>query len=239
MTGHPVPAGRRIGLAIALVATTLLAGSAVPFPPSAAGIPAARPRTDWAPPNPTTAGSASLTAPGLPLSAGPVAVPLELRLPTLDVAAAVLGVGIDAAGAMDAPMGPPGDPVWHQAFWYRGSSVPGAFSTAVLAGHVDGGGLPGAFANLDELRPGDPIVVHDTRTGVDMRFSVTGSESIPLDRTTDPAVLSRIYGVGPVLGSRPLASTDGRSHLTLITCAGTFRDGTHDHRLVVHATRVT
>ena len=239
MTGLPVPAGRRICFAIALLATSLLAGSAVPFTPSAVANDATRPRTDWAPPNPTTAGSASLTAPGLPLTAGPVAVPLELRLPTVDIAAAVLGVGIDAAGAMDAPMGPPGDAVWQQAFWYRGSSVPGAFSTAVIAGHVDGGGLPAAFAHLDDLRPGDPIVVHNTKTGVDMQFSVTGSESIPLEQTTNPAVLSRIYGVGPVVGSRPLASTDGRSHLTLITCAGTFRNGTHDHRLVVHATRVT
>jgi hypothetical protein len=168
-----------------------------------------------------------------------VPVPLVLRLPTLDTSAAVLGVGINGEGAMDAPMGPLDDPVWNQVFWYRGSAVPGAFSTSVIAGHVDGGGLPRAFAHLDDLRPGDPVVVHNTKTGVDMQFSVTGSESIPLDQTTDPAVLSRIYGEGPVLGSRPLPSTDGRSHLTLITCAGTFRDGTHDHRLVVHATRVT
>jgi hypothetical protein len=239
MTDHPVPAGQRIGLAIALSATLLLAGSAVPFASVAPANPGVRPRTDWAPPNPATAGSAALTAPGLPLTAPPVAVPLELWLPTLLVSAPVLGVGIDAAGAMDAPMGPPGDPVWQQAFWYRGSSVPGAFSTAVIAGHVDGGGQLGAFAHLDDLRPGDPVIVHNTKTGVDMKYAVTGSESIPLEQTTDPAVLSRIYGVGPVVGSRPLASTDGRSHLTLVTCAGKFRDGTHDHRLVVQATRVT
>jgi Sortase domain len=238
-TTRLVSAGRRIGFALALISTTLLAGSAVRAPSTATASPTTRPRTDWAPPNAGTAGSASLTKPGLPLTAGPVAVPLELRLPTLLVAATVLGVGIDAAGAMDAPMGAPGDPVWQQTFWYRGSSVPGAFSTAVIAGHVDGGGQPGAFAHLDDLRPGDPIVVHNTKTGVDLGYTVTGSESIPLEQTTDPAVLSRIYGVGPVVGSRPLASTDGRSHLTLITCAGTFRDGTHDHRLVVHATRVT
>jgi hypothetical protein len=72
-----------------------------------------------------------------------------------------------------------------------------------------------------------------------MQYSVTASESIPLEQTTDPEVLSRIYGSGPVNGSRPIPSIDGQSHLTLITCAGTFRDGTHDHRLVVHATRVT
>ncbi|MGZ8765802.1 MAG: class F sortase, partial [Acidimicrobiia bacterium] len=188
---------------------------------------------------PSAAGPAGLTEPGLDLHAGPVAVPLELRRRRCLVAAPVLGVGINATGAMDAPMGPPGDPVWQAAFWYRGSSVPGAFSTAVIAGHVDGRGLPAAFAHLDALRPGDPIIVHNTRTGVDMRFAVTGSESVPLEQTTDPAVLSRIYGIGPVVGSRPHESVDGRSHLTLITCSGTFRNGTHDHRLAVYATRIT
>ena len=54
----------------------------------------------------------------------------------------------------------------------------------------------------------------------------------------NPPVLTRIYGAGPVAGTRPRPSTDGLAHLTLITCAGTFRNGTHDHRLVVYATRV-
>lgn len=236
-TTRLAPAGRRIGFAIALISTTLLAGSAVPSPPNATPIATSRARTSWAPPNPSTTGS--LTKPGLPLTAGLVPVPLELRLPTLPDTAAVLGVGINAEGAMDAPMGPPGDPIWNQVFWYRGSAVPGAFSTAVIAGPVDGGGLPAVFARLDELRSGDPIVVRYTRTGLEKRFVVKSSESLPLEELADPAVLSRIYGTGPVVGSRPLESVDGRSHLTLITCAGTFRDGTHDQRLAVYATRVT
>ena len=52
-------------------------------------------------------------------------------------------------------------------------------------------------------------------------------------------MLTRIYGAGPVAGTRPQPSADGLAHLTLITCAGTFRNGTHDHRLVVFATRTT
>jgi hypothetical protein len=36
---------------------------------------------------------------------------------------------------------------------------------------------------------------------------------------------------------RPQPSADGLSHLTLITGTGTSRNGTHDHRLVVYATR--
>jgi sortase (surface protein transpeptidase) len=166
-------------------------------------------------------------------------VPLLLQIPKLDVNASVLGVGINADDAMDAPEGPADDPVWQQAFWYRGSAIPGARSTALIAGHIDGGqGGAAVFAHLDRLRPGDRIVVHDTRSGREVRFAVTASKSYSLAEAAQPAVLKRIYGVGPVVGKWPLPSADGRSHLTLITCAGTFRNGTHDHRLVVYANRV-
>jgi sortase (surface protein transpeptidase) len=164
---------------------------------------------------------------------------LELQLPSLDVVASVVGVGITPQNVMDAPMGPAGDPVWQQAFWYRGSAVPGALSTALIAGHVGGpGGSPAVFADLDRLRPGDPIVVRDTRTAVDVRFSVTESKTYSLHEAAEPAVLTRIYGAGPVAATWPQPSADGLAHLTLITCTGTFRNGTHDHRLVVYATRI-
>ena len=81
--------------------------------------------------------------------------------------ASVAGVGITSEDVMDAPMGPADDPVWQQAFWYRGSAVPGSASTALIAGHVSGPrGRPGAFARVDDLRPGDSVVVHDARNGL-------------------------------------------------------------------------
>ena len=182
---------------------------------------------------------AALTDEPLDLRAGPGAVPLELQLPSLDVVASVVGVGITPKNVMDAPMGPERDPVWQQAFWYRGSAVPGALSTALIAGHVGGpGGSSAVFAHLDRLRPGDTIVVHDTRTAVDVRFSVTESKAYSLDEAAEPAVLTQIYGAGPVAGTWPQPSADGLAHLTLITCTGTFKNGTHDHRLVVYATRI-
>jgi sortase (surface protein transpeptidase) len=186
---------------------------------------------------PPLAVPAALTA-GVGLRMGPVAVPLELEIPSLGVSAPVLGVGITSTNVMDAPMGPAKDPVWQEAFWYRGSAVPGSLSTAVIAGHVSAYGRLDVFGHIDKLRPGDLIVVHDTRSGLDLRFSVTDSISYSLAQTADPAVLSQIYGVGPVAGTGPQPSADGLAHLTLITCAGTFRDGTHDHRLVVYATRI-
>jgi hypothetical protein len=205
----------------------------VPPPPSIAVASKAR-RTPLVP--------EALTAASLSLRAGPVAVPLALTIPSIGLHAAVLGVGMTAKNVMDAPMGSPDNPDWQQAFWYRGSAIPGARSTALLAGHVDDPlGRPGVFAHLDQLHVGDLIVLQDTRTHLDVRFSVTLTATYPLDRTTDPSVLARIYGSGPVRGTAPRRSADDRAHLTLITCAGSFDNhlGTHDHRLAVYAVRIS
>ena len=228
----PLPsAGRRVTLLLA--AAVLLAGCGAPEAEQAAvALPPAVPAAAPAIPAP-------LTDEGLDLRAGPVAVPLELRIPSLSITTPVIGVGITPKDVMDAPMGPAGDPVWQQAFWYRGSAVPGELSTALIAGHVGGPkGSSAVFADLDRLRPGDPIVVRDTRTGLDVRFSVTGAKSYTLAEAAEPAVLTEMYGAGPVNGTLPQPSADGLSHLTLVTCTGTFVGGTHDHRLVVSATRV-
>jgi hypothetical protein len=182
---------------------------------------------------------AALVDDDLDLRHGPVPVPIRLRLPSIGVDAEVLGVGMDSSDVMDAPLGRRGDPVWQQAFWYRGSAVPGAASTALIGGHVAGSGQPGVFFDLADLQPGDPITVHDERAGLDVTFSVDELVAYPLAEASDPAVLTRIYGAGPVAGTWPQPSADGLSHLTLITCSGTFRDGTHDHRLVVYATRTS
>jgi len=71
-----------------------------------------------------------------------------------------------------------------------------------------------------------------------VQFAVKSSRSYSLAEAATPAVLKRIYGAGPVVGEWPQPSADGLAHLTLITCAGTFRNGTHDHRLVVYAVRI-
>ena len=178
---------------------------------------------------------------GLSLRAGPVPVPLQLLIPSINVSSAVLGVGVTPGDVMDAPEGPVHDPVWQEAFWYRGSAIPGVVSTALIAGHINGPrGTSGVFGGIDRLKPGDIIIVRDTRRRLDVRFAVTSSMSFTLDQTTQPDVLKRIYGVGPVAGTTPQRAADNRAHLTLITCAGNFNTGlgTHDHRLAVFATRV-
>jgi sortase (surface protein transpeptidase) len=176
--------------------------------------------------------------PSLDLRAGPVAVPLELHIPSLRLVAPVLGVGITAEDVMDAPKGMATDPVWQSAFWYRGGGIPGDVGTATLAGHVDDLlGRPAVFAHLGELEPGDLIIIHDTRSGLDMRFTVVQSEIYTARQAADPAILAQVYGSGPASGRGPLPAPDGLSHLTFITCSGSYVDGAYDHRLVVYATR--
>jgi len=197
--------------------------------------------TPVAQPAPTQANDhlpAPLVDPGLDLRAGPVNVPLELRIPSLRISAPVLGVGLTPKNVMDTPTGSASDSVWREAFWYRGSGIPGDASTATIAGHVDDVlGRPAVFAGLKDLRPGDPIVVHDNRTGQDVNFVVTTTATYSVRHTLDPTILTQIYGTGPVTGHGPQPSSDGLAHLTLITCTGHWVNGwgTYDHRLAVYA----
>lgn len=182
---------------------------------------------------------APLVDPGIDLRAGPVDVPLELRIPSLRISASVLGVGITSASVMDAPKGSANDSVWRKAFWYRGGGIPGDATTATIAGHVDDIlGRPALFAHLKDLRPGDPIVIHDTQTDVDIEFLVSATVTYTVKQTLDHAVLSRIYGSGPADGLGPQPSPDGLAHLTLVTCTGHWVNGwgTFDQRLAVYAT---
>ena len=212
------------------------AGHSSPFTSTSARPSAAVPA--WVQSADQAAIPAPLVDPAVDLRAGPVDVPLELQIPRLRISAPVEGVGLTSKNVMDAPMGSANDPVWQKAFWYRGGGTPGNASTATIAGHVDDVvGRPALFARLKDLRPGDPIVVRDTRTGVDVDFVVTETVTYTLRQTVDPAVLAQIYGPGPASGQGPEPSPDGLSHLTLITCTGLWvnRMGTFDHRLAVYA----
>ena len=181
---------------------------------------------------------APLVDPSVDLRAGPVEVPVELRIPSLRISAPVLAVGLNPKSVMDTPTGSANDAVWRKVFWYRGGGIPGDATTATIAGHVDDIlGRPAIFARLKDLRPGDPIVVHDLKTDVDVEFRVTGTVIYTLKQTVDHGVLSRIYGSGPADGLEPQPSPDGLAHLTLLTCTGHWVNGwgTFDQRLAVYA----
>jgi hypothetical protein len=212
-------------------------------PPSSVLLPLAQPVTETTAqpiiqPTPTLFVLGSLIDSNLDLKAGPEAIPLELEIPSLDVNAPVLDVGLTADNIMDSPKGPIGDAVWGSAFWYRGGNIPGEPGTATIAGHVnDPLGRPEIFAHLEDLKPGDLIIIHLKNTTMDIPFVVDRSTVYSVKESSDPAVLAQIYGAGPVAGTGPQPSPDGLAHLTLITCAGYIVDGEFDHHTVVYATR--
>jgi hypothetical protein len=190
-------------------------------------------------PTPTPFILTQLFDPKLDLKAGPIDLPLELQIPILNVNAPILGVGLTAENAMDAPKGPIGDPIWHSAFWYRGSGIPGEPGTATITAHVnDPLGNPEIFAHLGDLRQGDLIIIHIKGHPIEFRYVVDDVTMYSLKESSDPAVLEQIYGIGPVIGIGPQPATDGLSHLTLITCAGNIVNGQFDHHTVVFATRI-
>jgi hypothetical protein len=184
----------------------------------------------------------NLSASKLSLTAAPVAVPVVVDIPSINVSSHLLSVGMTAAHAMAAPEGGANSPYWSDTFWYRGGSLPGAVGTATIAGHIDDRyGRYAVFGHLSELVRGDLIILHFTKTGLTERFVVTTSHAYTLAQTTTKAVLNLIYGNGPPRGKAPEASADGKAHLILISCTGSwdYSLATHNERLVVSAVRIS
>lgn len=190
-------------------------------------------------PSPTASFLGTLFNPAVDIKAGPIDLPLELQIPSLDVNAPIIGVGLTSENVMDAPKGPADDPIWKTAFWYRGGGIPGDSGTATIAGHVDDPhGRPMIFAHLEDLHPGNLVVIHLVNTNTYIDFIVDEVKDYTSQEASDPAVLSRIFGSGPMNGTGPQPAADGLAHLNLITCAGAWVNGSFDHRTVVYTTIV-
>ncbi|MDQ1663785.1 MAG: hypothetical protein QOJ68_3765 [Blastococcus sp.] len=117
---------------------------------------------------------------------------------------------------------------------YVGTAFPGEKGNVSLAGHRVGRGSP--FLDLDQLRPGDPIIV-ETRTSWFV-YRVLGDQAsgnlgadasgIPGQEVVLPADLKVI---SPTPGAAATAPPSG-SYLTLTTCHPRF---SARQRLVIHA----
>lgn len=142
-----------------------------------------------------------------------VGAPVRLSIPRIGVETSIEAVGLTPDGKLDVPV----DPV--HSGWYRGGPKPGEEGNAVLDGHYTFRG-PGVFHRLNELEPGDDILVTGD-DGVTRTFRVREAETYHVST----APLAKIFG-----------DADGK-RLTVITCAGTWDDaiGHYDARHVVFA----
>ncbi len=144
------------------------------------------------------------------LSLAPVS---KIRMPSIDVDARIVPLGILPTGYMDVPKSP------ELVGWYNFTGKPGLGGNAVLSGHVDYVGVgPAVFWDLKELQAGDTIEIELT-DGTAITYEVTAA----LDAAVDDLDMESI-----------LAQTESES-LTLITCSGSFVGGGYTNRLVVRA----
>jgi sortase A len=144
--------------------------------------------------------------------------PISISIPSIDVAADVVKVGITSEGNMAVPSN------FDDTGWYRRGPAPGQVGNAVVAGHLDDGRGNGAvFERLSELRIGDKVFVTN-EVGEKLAFEV---REIRLVSYNDPP-LEEIFGTSTAM------------RLNLITCDGTWlpEKNMYDKRLVVFTDRV-
>ena len=152
----------------------------------------------------------------LPVSS--VGNPVRLKIPIINVDAAIEYVGLTPDGAMDVPKEKERDNV----AWFNLGPRPGDNGSATIAGHYGWkDGKESVFDNLYKLRKGDKIYIEDDK-GEIVSFVVRES------RRYDPqADASEVF-----------VSTDGKSHLNLITCEGIWNkvSKSYSQRLVIFTT---
>ena len=153
----------------------------------------------------------------LPAGQAGSGLPLRLKIPGIDVDAAVQYVGIAPDGAMDIPKSP------DDVAWLKFGPRPGENGSAVIAGHYGiKNGKASVFDDLHKLRKGDKLYIEDSK-GTTISFVVRENR-----RYNPKADASNVFG-----------SSDGKSHLNLVTCEGVWNKASQGYpqRLVVFADR--
>jgi LPXTG-site transpeptidase (sortase) family protein len=132
--------------------------------------------------------------------------PMVIVIPSIGVKAGIVGVGLQADGAMQIP-----DP--NHVGWYKRGPRPGQPGPAVLVGHVYYHPGPAVFYRLRELHRGDQILIRQ-RHGPTMRFTVQRLELVP--KTALPT--DRIW------------TKSSKPQLRLVTCGGDYDHTTRHYR---------
>lgn len=142
--------------------------------------------------------------------------PVRLKIPVINVDAAVEFVGLTPDGAMGAPKG------GRNVGWFDSGPYPGENGSAVIDGHFGRwkNGEGSVFDDLNRLKKGDRLYVEDDK-GITTTFVVRETRSF------DPnADATDVFSSG----------SDG-AHLNLITCEGVWNKDSksYSQRLVIFA----
>lgn len=141
--------------------------------------------------------------------------PVAVTIPALDMdAAPLMGLGILPDNTMQTP--PVTEPM--RLGWFTLAARPGDVGPAIIAGHVSGRppgaerSVPGVFAHLADLEPGDRITVL-REDGSALDYAVRRVELHEKDAFPTAAVYGDV----------------GSSVLRLITCGGTYDPAAHSY----------
>ena len=141
-------------------------------------------------------------------------LPVNLKIPEINVDAAIESVGLTKQGEMGVPKG------HFSTAWFNLGPRPGENGNAVIDGHfgIWDNNAPAVFNNLHKLRIGDMVYVENDQ-GKTITFVVRELRTYKPDQNA-----SDVFGLG-----------DGLSHLNLVTCGGTWNETTQSfpNRLVV------
>jgi LPXTG-site transpeptidase (sortase) family protein len=139
----------------------------------------------------------------------------RLVIPTIGVDAPFEERSVDGNGVMQDPTGR------EAVAWYPFEPLPNNGGNIFLAGHLQVGGSPAVFWNLQNVQSGDRVVI--SAGGADFYYSVISKEyeikADALHAVVDPV---------------------DREVVTLMTCAGSYIPSTSDytHRWIVRAERI-
>ena len=144
--------------------------------------------------------------------------PVRLVIPSIAINAIIEHVGLTPGGAMGTPQ------TLSDVAWFDPGIAPGQIGTSVIDGHLDWThGEAAVFANLYKLHNGANIQVVDA-SGSLTTFIVTNIGTFGENENTD-----NIFN-----------SSDGISHLNLITCDGAWNSTSQSYtdRLVIFSDKV-
>lgn len=154
----------------------------------------------------------------LPIVGTKIELPMRLKIPKINVDAVIEYVGLTSDGAMGIPK------KTDNLAWFNQGPRPGDNGSAVINGHYGWRNkrlLP--FDNLNKLRKGDKLYIKD-KNGVVISFVVRESRRYNPEANTKDIFYS----------------DDGKSHLNLITCEGSWDkiSKSYSKRLVIFADKI-
>lgn len=142
-------------------------------------------------------------------------MPRYIIIPSINVRARVLHVGINKEGEMQTPS------KIHDTGWYKNSSKPGiGLGASIIDGHVSGATQNGVFYDLNKLQAGDVVTI-ERGDGSTVDYKVVRKEVTDVDKVD----MNKMFKT----------ANENKHGLNLISCTGKFesKTKTYSQRIMI------